>query len=159
MFCYYLHIQTKGGTAMQTNESILSKCMFFTSNRLSNILRRKAEESFHPLGIGVPYVYLLIVVNQHDGISQADLCEKLDIAPSTCTRFVDRLVKQGILRREHEWKTAHVFLTEQGRETCDGIDGCIENLLASVRCVLGEEKMNHLSKEMWDACEELSHRQ
>ena len=144
---------------MQTNESIVSKCMFFTSNRLSNILRRKAEESFHTLGIGVPYVYLLIVVNQHDGISQADLCEKLDIAPSTCTRFVDRLVKQGILRREHEWKTAHVFLTEQGRETCHGIDGCIENLLASVRCVLGEEKMNHLSKEMWDACEELSHRQ
>lgn len=141
---------------VQANETILSKCMFFTSNRLSNILRRKAEETFKPLGIGVPYVYLLIIVNQYDGISQTDLCKKLDIAPSTCTRFVDRLVKQGKLRREHEWKTAYVFLTEEGRQTCQGIDECIENLLESICHIIGKEKMAHLTHEMWEVCEEFS---
>lgn len=44
------------------------------------------------MGIGVPYVYMLVVVNQYDGITQSELAEKLDIAPSTCTRFVERLV-------------------------------------------------------------------
>ena len=70
----------------------MTKCLFFTSNRLSNILRKKAEDAFKDLGIGVPYVYMLVVVNQYDGITQSELAEKLDIAPSTCTRFVERLV-------------------------------------------------------------------
>lgn len=54
---------------MNTDESILTKCLFFTSNRLSNILRKKAEDAFKDLGIGVPYVYMLVVVNQYDGIT------------------------------------------------------------------------------------------
>lgn len=70
----------------------MTKCLFFTSNRLSNTLRKKAEDAFKNLGIGVPYVYMLVVVNQYDGITQSELAEKLDIAPSTCTRFVERLV-------------------------------------------------------------------
>ena len=72
----------EGGELMETDESILTKCLFFTSNRLSNILRKKAEEAFKDLGIGVPYVYMLVVVNQYDGITQSELAEKLDIAPS-----------------------------------------------------------------------------
>ncbi len=141
---------------MKTDETVLSNCMFFTSNRLSNILRKKAEKVFQPLGIGVPYVYLLVVVNQYDGISQTDLWQKLDIAPSTCTRFVDKLVSQGILRKEYEWKTAHVFLTDKGKEICQGIDECIYELRQSNYSLLGEKQTNNLTEAMFNACEMLS---
>ena len=141
---------------MKTDETVLSNCMFFTSNRLSNILRKKAEKVFQPLGIGVPHVYLLVVVNQYDGISQTDLWQKLDIAPSTCTRFVDKLVSQGILRKEYEWKTAHVFLTDKGKEICQGIDECIYELRQSNYSLLGEKQTNNLTEAMFNACEMLS---
>ena len=141
---------------MKTDETVLSNCMLFTSNRLSNILRKKAEKVFQPLGIGVPYVYLLVVVNQYDGISQTDLWQKLDIAPSTCTRFVDKLVSQGILRKEYEWKTAHVFLTDKGKEICQGIDECIYKLHQSNYSLLGEKQTDNLTEAMFNACEMLS---
>lgn len=91
MFSHYRKIDEEP-PALNTDESILTKCLFFTSNRLSNPLRKKAEDAFKDLGIGVPYVYMLVVVHQYDGITQSELAEKLDIAPSTCTRFVERLV-------------------------------------------------------------------
>lgn len=141
---------------MKTDEAVLSNCMFFTSNRLSNILRKRAEEVFQPLGIGVPYVYLLVVVNQYDGISQTDLGQKLDIAPSTCTRLVDKLVNQGILRKEYEWKTAHVFLTDKGKEVCQGIDECICKLRQNNYALIGEKQTDNLTKAMFEACEMLS---
>lgn len=141
---------------METDESILTKCLFFTSNRLSNILRKKAEEAFKDLGIGVPYVYMLVVVNQYDGITQSELAEKLDIAPSTCTRFVERLVKEGILRKEFEWKTAHIFLTEEGKKVCRGIDESLLALHQSYCQPLGEEKALQLIRDIGAACEKLS---
>ena len=141
---------------MKTDESILTKCLFFTSNRLSNILRKKAEEAFKDLGIGVPYVYMLVVVNQYDGITQSELAEKLDIAPSTCTRFVERLVKEGILRKEFEWKTAHIFLTEEGKKVCRGIDESLLALHQSYCQPLGEVKALQLIRDIGAACEKLS---
>lgn len=141
---------------MNTDESILTKCLFFTSNRLSNILRKKAEAAFKDLGIGVPYVYMLVVVNQYDGITQSELAEKLDIAPSTCTRFVERLVKEGILRKEFEWKTAHIFLTEEGKKVCRGIDESLLTLHQSYCQPLGEKRALQLIRDIGAACETLS---
>ena len=43
MFSHYRKIDEEP-PALNTDESILTKCLFFTSNRLSNILRKKAEE-------------------------------------------------------------------------------------------------------------------
>ena len=141
---------------LKSGEFVLSNCLFFTSNRLSNILRKKAEKVFKPLGIGVPYVYLLIIVAQYDGITQSDLGKKLDIAPSTCTRFVDKLVNQGILKKEYEWKTAHIFLTSKGKEICKGIDECVSKLRESNYELIGKEQTKYLTKEIWQVCETLT---
>ena len=141
---------------IKADETVLSKCMFFVANRLSNILRREAEEAFKGLGIGVPYVYLLILVNQYDGITQTELGGKLDIAPSTCTRFVDKLVRDGLLRKEYEWKTAHVFMTDKGREKCAGIDESLLKLRRKYCEILGEETAVNLTMKIWNVCEALS---
>ena len=68
---------------MKSDESTLRRCLFFTSNRLSNILRRIANDVCSDSGIAVPYIYLLIIVNQYPQITINELSAKLDIAPST----------------------------------------------------------------------------
>ena len=55
---------------MKADETTLQKCLFFTSNRLSNVLRRIANDICSKTGIALPHVYLLIVVNQYKGISR-----------------------------------------------------------------------------------------
>jgi Transcriptional regulators len=141
---------------MQNNESVLAKCLFFTSNRLSNIMRKVADEAFSDLEVSSSYVYLLVIVNQYIGITQSELSEKLDVSPSTCTRFVDKLVSQDILRKEYDWKTAHIYLTDKGRDICEKIDVSFMKLYKCYTDILGEDVSNNLAKEMWNASEMLS---
>lgn len=141
---------------MKADEAVLSECMFFVSNRLSNILRREAEKAFSGLDICTSEVYLLIVVSQYDGITQTELSGKLDIAPSTCTRFVDKMIHKGLLRKKYNWKTAHVFMTDKGREVCEGIDECLLRFHRMYSDILGEEASARLTSEMRNACEILS---
>lgn len=136
---------------MQANETTLSNCLFFTANRLANVLRRVVNDVYAETGLATPHIYLLIVVNQYPGITISELSEKLDVAPSTCTRFVDALVKQGILKKEQEWKTVHVTLTLLGKKKTDGIDECLKHLHERCAAIIGEEKYKELSCAMWQA--------
>ncbi len=133
---------------MRSDESILKKCLFFTSNRLANVLRRIVNDIYEETGIATPYIYLLIVVNQYPGITITELSEKLDIAPSTCTRFVNDLVKQGMLRKEQEWKTVHVTLTEFGREKAEGIDAGVAKVREKLRNAISDDEYQNLASAM-----------
>jgi len=141
---------------MKSDESVLAKCLFFTSNRLSNIMRKVADEAFSNLDIASSYVYLLVIVNQYNGITQSELSQKLDIAASTSTRFVDKLISQDILKKEYEWKTAHIYLTDKGKDICEQIDDCFNNLYKCYTDILGEDVSNNLAKEMWEVSEALA---
>ena len=113
---------------MKSDESALAKCLFFTSNRLSNIMRKVADEAFNDLDITPSYVYLLVLVNQYNGITQSELSQKLDVSASTCTRFVDKLIAQDIVRKESDWKKVHIYLTDKGKNICEQIDDGFNNL-------------------------------
>lgn len=71
-------------------EIVLAKCLFFTSNRVSNIMRRIADEAFDDLGIASFYVYLLVIIILYGEIIRSELGEKSYVSASTCTRFVDK---------------------------------------------------------------------
>lgn len=140
---------------MQMDESALTKCLFFTSNRLSNVMRRMANDVYKSTGLSTPSIYLLIVVNQYPEITMTELSAKLDIAPSTCTRFVNALEKQGILRKETDWKTVHICLTVEGRKKTEKIDAAMMELAQRCNGILGPEAAESLPAEMVAAAEKL----
>ena len=140
---------------MEANETTLRRCLFFTANRLSKVLRRIVNEEYADTGISAPHIYILIVVNQYPGITISELSEKMDIAPSTCTRFVNALVKQGMVKKEQEWKTVHVSLTDLGREKTKRIDACLMRLHERCAAVIGEEAYRRLAAAMWQAADQL----
>lgn len=140
---------------MKMDESALTKCLFFTSNRLSNVMRRIANDVYKSTGLSTPSIYLLIVVNQYPEITMTELSEKLDIAPSTCTRFVNALEKQGILRKEADWKTVHIYLTDEGREKTEKIDAAMMELARRCNDILGPEIAERLPAELVAAADKL----
>lgn len=140
---------------MKSDEKILTQCLFFTSNRFSNLMRKLADETFAELEISSSYVYLLIIVNQYPGITQNELSGKLDISPSTCTRFVDRLVRQGLIDKTLEWKTAHLTLTEKGEALRTRIDESLLALYHRYSEILGTETGNDLARNLYLASEVL----
>src|SRR3989337_3333167 len=57
-------------------------------------------EAWVELGLTLTQLRVLFVLRAEDGASASVLAERLNVTPSTLTRIVDRLVGQGLVRRE-----------------------------------------------------------
>nr|WP_246569989.1 MarR family transcriptional regulator [Lentibacillus saliphilus] len=99
------------------------------------------------------YVYLLVIVNQYPGITQKALCEKLSIAQSTNTRFIDKLEKQNLVYRRSEWKESHIHLTEKGIQLSAQIDACFDELQEQYTSILGEDRSHEIAQALYESNE------
>ncbi|WP_043906168.1 MarR family winged helix-turn-helix transcriptional regulator [Parageobacillus genomosp. 1] len=131
------------------------QCLYFTANRLARIMNKMAEEEFAPLGLSPTYAFLLMAVKDKPGITQKELSEILHIAPSTSTRFVEKLEMKGLVQRKNEGKLTLIYPTEKGLAIQGEIKKCWKNLYNRYSEVLGEERGVKLTSEIDLACNEL----
>lgn len=71
-------------------------------------------------GLTIPQMRLLWTLRDEDGQPMGALAEHLGVNPSTITGHVDRLVRQGLVRREEDAEDRRIvrnFLTEDGAVT------------------------------------------
>ena len=59
-------------------------------------------EAWVELGLTLTQLRVLFQLRAEDGASAGALAERLKVTPSTLTRIVDRLVRQGLVRRESD---------------------------------------------------------
>ncbi|BCG61610.1 hypothetical protein PUR_50350 [Paenibacillus sp. URB8-2] len=59
---------------------------------------------------------MIMIVKFHPEITQKELCHKLSIAPSTSTRFVDKLESLKLVTRKVNGKQTCISLTEDGEK-------------------------------------------
>lgn len=98
-----------------TNEnSILRNCLYFTANSLARVITKMAEQEFVRTGLSPSHAFLIMLVNDDPGILQKELCDQLNLAPSTVTRMIDSLVHRGYLIRQVKGKATMVFATREG---------------------------------------------
>lgn len=137
------------------DDSFLTSCLFFTANRLSRAITKMAEEEFAPTGLTPMYGYLVRLVNGAPGISQKELSEKLSVAPSTLTRFVDKLEMKKLVERKVQGKTVLVYPTPKGQELEESIRQASKNLRRKYEAILGEEVSEQLSKVIVSSSDQL----
>ena len=101
---------------MGNSKTILHNCLFFTANSLARVITKMAEEEFRITGLSPSHAFLLMLVEEQPGIGMKSLSEKLQLAPSTVTRFVDNLVHRGLLVRESQGRETRLTLTPEGQE-------------------------------------------
>lgn len=133
----------------------LNNCLYFTTTALSRKITKMAEESFKPIGLTPSYAFLLMVVNENPGIEPKVLSEQLNLAPSTVTRFVDKLVHQGYLHRETIGKNILIHPEVKCTEIQESIATCWKNLYTNYCDVLGEDLANTLNKSIFYASNKL----
>lgn len=127
-------------------EQNFGECLFFTATRLKKIVAKIAEDELKLLGMSPTYVYVLLGVKFKKGITQKELCEELHLKPSTITRFIDKLVINGLVERRAEGKLSHIYLTKAGEEIQKDIQKYRKKLHKRYKEILGEEEYNLLTK-------------
>lgn len=110
-----------------------------------------AEEEFTRVGVSPTYAFLMMLAYQYPGINQKELSEKLHIAPSTCTRFVDKLVSKGYMNRMTEGKQVLVTLTESGDALIPEIQKAWISLYARYTDMVGKEQCDLLSSLIYQS--------
>jgi len=104
-----------------------------------------AEEEFKHTGLSPSYAFLMMLVNETPGIGQKDLAEKLNLAPSTVTRFLDSLANRGYLYRVVHGKTSSIHPTDSGIALDEVIGKAWKQFYVRYCEVLGTEEGNKLA--------------
>jgi DNA-binding MarR family transcriptional regulator len=129
----------------EVNE-LLCDCLYFSSNKLSRIIGKIADEEFKITGLSPTYAYLVSVVNEREGITQKEIGEILHITASTTTRFIDKLEMKGILIRKIDGKNSNIYLTDKGKNLQENIKKAWSNLHERYSEFLSNEEYSDLIK-------------
>ena len=142
----------------RTSEEYLHRCPYFTSASFARVISQMAEEECQLGGTGLSpaHVYLIILVNDNEGISPSELAQKLNLAPSTITRMIDKLVIKGILERKIEGKNSLTYPTEKSMEMQKYIVETFQRLYKRFTDVLGKKEGYKLIRMINEATAKLS---
>lgn len=115
-----------------------------------------AEDSFARTGLSPSYAFVLIIVHRSPGLGPSQIARKMHMQPSTITRFLDKLERQGFLSREEDGKTVKVHPTDQSQELYETLLECWEDLTERYQEELGLNMSKLLSNNISAAIDRLS---
>ena len=134
---------------------ILHKCLHFTANSLSRAIGKMAEEEFRVTGVSPSHAFLMMLVNAKPGITQTELADELNLAPSTVTRFIDKLAHNGYLERRTAGKSSKIYPTDKGCQLEETIYAAWHRLFERYSAILGEDHSRELTQLIDQASQKL----
>lgn len=129
-------------------DEYLECCLYFTSNSMSRLINKMTEEAFMPTGLAPSYAFLMMVVIEKESIGIGELANILKLAPSTVTRFVDKLIAKSYLERNQEGRNITLLATSKGKAMLPEIKASWKSLYDRYCEVLGEEFAVELTANM-----------
>ena len=120
-------------------------CLFFTAQAFCRSLSRLADEEFAPTGLAPSQTYLLMIIVENPAITQKELGEHMQLAPSTITRFMDSLVRRKFVTKESAGKLVKVTATEAGLAMAPVIQAAWAKMYQRYADALGKEQGDDLA--------------
>lgn len=121
--------------------------MHSAANAFSREITRHFDSYFENYDLATSYVELLLILQEDDELSQNDLAEKMKLAPSTITRFVNKLEKKGFVQKKKVGRTAIITLSKKGKSVLPDLKNSFDNAVRDLEEVLGR-KYVHTTKEL-----------
>lgn len=132
-------------------------------NSFSRSLTSFFDERLNRFNLATSYVELLILMKQSESVSQKDIAEHLSLAPSTVTRFVDKLKKEGYLTKKRDGRNVSIALTKKGLDVSSEMEEEYQSAVDEIHALMGEKYLetvgkllNYGSKELEGAQPEIS---
>lgn len=96
--------------------------LYFTFLNTSRMHYLRTHILLSEIGVYHGQPPLLFTLEKHDGLSQREIADVLNIAPSTITVMLKRMKKSGIVYKKQDPKdqrVSRVYLTDQGEKLCE----------------------------------------
>lgn len=120
----------------------LDDCTYFATNKLARETEKIAIKAYQPTGLAPTYNYILMTISETESISLQDLCQLMDIAPSTMSRFIKKLETEGLVKKEYGWRKLDLNLTAKGTHFMPTVYKCFKQLESLMISYFGEAKDN-----------------
>jgi DNA-binding MarR family transcriptional regulator len=111
--------QAKSGA---TREFVIEESLGYLVNRAARVMAQQLGDELRPAGVGIGQWAVLMFLWAHDGMSQAELSRVVAIEPPTMVRTVDRMVRDGLVKRRPDptdGRISRIHLTRRGRALRD----------------------------------------
>lgn len=123
-------------------------CLFYLSNSFARHIGKIAEDIFSQSDIAPSYAYVIAEIYDNPGISLGDLSSRVNLTPSTLTRFIDKLIEKGYVTREHQGRMVKLFPTDKSKEKIEDFDKKLTQIYKRYTAVLGEDLAKSLSEKI-----------
>lgn len=138
-----------------TKSTPLECCLFFTANSLARDITRMGEEEFASIGMTPSYAFLMMLAIDSPGISQKEISAGMNMAPSTVSRFIDALVRRGLLQKDVQGRTTYIHPTDKGIHLHENIKEVWRNLYERYSKILGKQSGEELTRLCLEASKKL----
>ena len=113
--------------------------VLLTWYRFIRVLRKitsQMDEPIRKLNVSRYQFDLLMQVALEEGINQQTCAQRMNVTKGNITQHLDRLEKQGLVQRQKQGRTNHLYLTEKGTDLVDGIGKMFEKIEGSCSLLL-----------------------
>jgi MarR family transcriptional regulator for hemolysin len=94
---------------------------------------------------------VLLRLERHEGMTQVEMADALEIQPISLVRFIDRLCEQRLVeRRPHpsDRRANRLYLTRKGRATLERMDPLGSEISGQILAGLGETEIRRLLQHL-----------
>lgn len=140
---------------MKASASKFSDCVYWTSGTLARKINKLAEDAWAPMDLAPGHAYLLSLVLENPGCQPLELSGELHLAPSTITRFIEKLEEKKLVSRVTEGKLTNVFPTAAAKRMKEKMARCRGNFTHAFHSALGKKESELLVAQLVKAADKL----
>ena len=114
----------------------------------ARLLRKLIDRRLQPLGLSRAQWSVLAILSNHEGVSQSQISQELEIEKSTAGRLIDQIEKSGWIERRPipgDRRLWSIHLTDQARQLLVEIERVIMHAREDMLRGLSEEQQNTLT--------------
>ena len=123
-------------------ERISSECLLGQWRKVSRLLTGIYESEMRTFGLKSSQLSLLVAVAKAGPVRRIDLGKRLRLDPSTLTRNLQVMLKQGWIeekRDDHDQRSARLTVTAKGRKLLESIGPAWMRAQARAKQLLGSD--------------------
>ncbi len=115
----------------------------------AHLLRKLIDRRLQPLGLSRAQWSILAILSNHEGLSQSQISDELEIEKSTTGRLIDQVERSGWIERRPipgDRRLWGIHLTDQARQLITEVESVVLNTRAEMLRGLSVEQQQTLSE-------------